>query len=93
MNRFYSMENLYSAPAGVLTAYDLADLAACLAPNPVLMLNPVDQGSQPTSFRQAGDAYAFARTAYRRRNADDALRIETNLDVREIEAVIEGWLD
>ena len=93
MNRFYSMENLYSAPPGVLTAYDLPDLTACLAPNPALMLNPVDQNNLPTSFKQARDAYEFARTVYRRRNAASALRIETHLDVRGINAAIEGWLD
>ncbi|MBD3267996.1 hypothetical protein GF373_15120 [bacterium] len=93
MNPFYSMENLYSAPGGVLTAYDLPDLAACLAPNPILMLNPVDQGNQPVPLGQMNDSYAFTYAVYHDREADRKLTIKNNLDPPSIRTMVANWLD
>ncbi len=93
MNRFYNVENIYSAPGGVLTAYDLPDLAACLAPNPILMLNPVDQSDESVASVQAKETYEFTRTVYQNQNADQELMIKTDVDENSIESTIADWLD
>jgi dienelactone hydrolase len=93
MNRFYSMDILYSAPGGVLNAYDLPDLAACLAPNPILMLNPVDQSRQEVSAEQIESEYYFARTVYQNQNSNDKLIIKNNLDTKSIKSMAANWLD
>lgn len=92
MNRFYSMDFLYSAPGGVLTAYDLPDLAACLAPKPILMLNPVDQRKQPVSVERMKSTYDFTQRVYQDRNADHNLMIKNNLEKTGIKSTIVQWL-
>jgi len=93
MNRFYSMENLYSAPGGALTAYDLPDLAACLAPNPILMLNPLDQSNQPATLDQVNETYRFTRAVYTKRDTEDRLMIQCDRDATSIEVNVSNWLD
>lgn len=42
MNKYYAPEYTHAAVAGALTAYDLPDLAATLAPRSLLMVNVMD---------------------------------------------------
>ncbi len=50
---------------GALAAYDLPDLAACLAPRPLLVLNPRNALGEPADAQQVQAAWAVARQAYR----------------------------
>ncbi|MBD3266893.1 prolyl oligopeptidase family serine peptidase [bacterium] len=93
MNRYYSMEVLYSAPGGVLKGYDLPDLAACLAPNPILMMNPVDQNLESVSQDQINNAYHFTRHIYQNQNAGDDLIIKNRMDESSIQSTVSDWLD
>jgi dienelactone hydrolase len=92
MNQFYSMEFLYSAPGGVMAAYDLPDLIACLAPNPILMLNPVDQNNTPVTMDQIDNTYRFTRHVYQNQNAKNELVIQKISDVQVINQTILDWL-
>jgi dienelactone hydrolase len=93
LNQFYSMDNLYSAPGGVLSAYDLSDLVACLAPNPIMMLNTLDQNLQPASQGHVNETYQFARLVYKNQKAADRLMIKDNMDESAIRSSISNWLD
>ncbi len=73
MNEYYSMENLYAAPSGVIGRYDLPDLAACLAPRPIVMVNTLDQNGQAVSLDRAGQAYQFTTDVYQQKDAESNL--------------------
>jgi len=91
MNRFYRVETIYAAPGGVLRAYDLPDLAACLAPRPLLMVNPVDQNLQPAAVDRIDRTYAFTRSAYQGKDAGDALEIRSGLNADDIARTLAAW--
>jgi hypothetical protein len=93
MNPFYSIHSIKSAPAGVLKAYDLPDLAACLAPNPLLMINVMDQNNHSVSTDKATAVYDFARSVYKRHRAEKKFMIEKNDDIKALEAIIDDWLE
>jgi dienelactone hydrolase len=93
MNRFYRLETIYAAPGGVLGAYDLPDLAACLAPTPLLMVNPVDQNLQPAAGKSVQRSYDFTRSVYRDRGAEDALVIQTDLPADRMAEELARWVD
>jgi len=93
MNEFYSMENLYAAPAGVLQSYDLADLAACLAPYPMMMVNPRDQNQEPVSKEKIDSTYTFSKVVYQSQNAKDKLIIKNDMETDAIENLVAGWLE
>jgi cephalosporin-C deacetylase-like acetyl esterase len=61
---------------GVLSAYDLPDLAAALAPRPLTIRGPVDGRSRPVAAEDLEGAYKAARRAYEREKARGLLVIE-----------------
>jgi len=46
-NEYYQPGLIHSTVAGALTTYDLPDLAACLAPRKLLMVNVIDHNRKP----------------------------------------------
>lgn len=71
--RLYQPRFVTGGVAGMLTAYDLPDLAASLAPRPLLVLNAVDAAGSPLDAEHAASALAAARDRYAR--AGDAARL------------------
>ena len=86
MNRYYGTEHVLNAVAGALTAYDLPDLAACIAPRELVMVNITDQnGEKAERYVQAQDM-AVVLSAYTHNKARENLKV---LDVEAIEASME----
>jgi hypothetical protein len=64
-----------STIAGVLTAYDLPDLIACIAPRKVAMVNLKDHALESASGELIEQEMAFPRSAYSNKNAPVNLKI------------------
>lgn len=60
---------------GVLAKYDLPDLAACLAPRRVSLVNPVNPRGQRLGLPQARSQYGSAATAFQAAGAASSLLI------------------
>ena len=75
-NRHYDSNFIPNAVAGALTAYDLPDLAASLAPRRLLMINPVDGAGRRADDALIANELAVVRSAYAAEEAGDEVRIE-----------------
>jgi hypothetical protein len=63
MNRFYNTD-FSDTVANALTAYDLPDLAAALAPRPLLIVGPQDQLGAAAGKEQVERELRVVRAAY-----------------------------
>ena len=88
MNEYYKPELIHSTVPGALTAYDLPDLAATLAPRPLLIAGPVDHRERPADLDAVRRDYAVATRAYAVAGADAGLRITRGGDGKEIETLL-----
>ena len=68
---------LESVVQGVLQQYDLPELAAALAPRPVVVANPLEGNGSEVEARRANDAYRAARQAYEKAAAPAAFELVT----------------
>ncbi len=80
----YSLTFMWGV-AGALTAYDLPDLAAAIAPRKLLFAEPVNCMKQPASKELIDQEMQFARSVYLKKDVSDNLKIsdwtvERNLD-------------
>ncbi len=64
MNRYYRTNLIPSMVAGALTAYDLPDLMACLAPRRLTMINITDQNKEKADPILIEQELAVVRSAY-----------------------------
>ena len=85
-NRWNRLEG-YFWVAGALHDYDLPDLAALLAPRPVLLAETVDQLLEPMTGAQTRIEYAWPAAWYRAARAPEALSI---IEQGGAEAVVEA---
>ncbi len=68
--------DLYTACVpGALKAYDLPDLAACLAPRKLMMAGTTDGYGKKTDPENIAKDLAIVKTAYQNRNAAGQLNI------------------
>ncbi len=75
MHRFYKPAFIHSAVPNALTAYDLPDLAASLAPRKLLIAYATDgSGNEPTP-EETDEDFAIIKAAYGHKNAGKQLRI------------------
>lgn len=77
MNNYYNTRFIHATVAGALTAYDLPDLAACLAPRELLMVNITDQNQEKAQPELIDQEMAIVRSAYSAANAGQKLEIKT----------------
>lgn len=89
--RIYHSEFIPVAVAGSLTAYDLPDLAASLAPRELLIINPVNGNNQPIAKEEAEDL-DFIRQSFASHGNEKALSIIQNADEKEA-LIQEAWLE
>jgi dienelactone hydrolase/pimeloyl-ACP methyl ester carboxylesterase len=71
-----SVRQLPHAVPGALEAYDLADLAAALAPRPLTLRSPRDPQGNPLAPREVEEAWAVVREAYARAGAAERLVLD-----------------
>lgn len=74
LNRFYTTPTSAMVPAA-LTAYDLPDLLASLAPRRVAVLAPVDQRDEPLTAEAAGRIFRYPTARFEKSGAKGRLRI------------------
>ena len=75
MYRFYNPAFIYSTVPNALTAYDLPDLAASLAPRKLLIAGATDGAGNESDAEETAEDFAIIKTAYKYKNADEQLRI------------------
>ena len=88
-NRFYKFDFACAVPAA-LTAYDLPDLAACLAPKKIVLAGTLDQMKESLPAEQVAGEYSFAKSIYDNENSSANLIIEPEPS-GETAAAIAGW--
>ena len=75
LNQFYDGNLFDNAVAGALTAYDLPDLVACLAPRRVALVGLRDQIGHPASAAIVEEELLFPKSVYSTRNASGNIRV------------------
>lgn len=66
-------DQLSAVVPGALTAYDLPDLAALIAPRPLQILAPIDPAYKPLEQKGLDEAWQSAHTIYEKKNAGKQL--------------------
>ena len=90
MSRFYDPKFVHSIVPGALTAYDLPDLAASLAPRKLLIANATDGNSKSTDVERISKDLDLIKIAYRFQTADGQLNI---VSARSAEKITELYLE
>jgi hypothetical protein len=94
LNEYYAPKFVPHAVAGSLGRYDLADLAAALAPRKLLALGPVDEMGRPAPSTSIDAAFASARAAYAASpGASRALDIRPVRGAEELGPMLAGWIE
>ncbi|MEX0771021.1 MAG: acetylxylan esterase [Balneolaceae bacterium] len=93
MNRFYEPGFIPSTVAGALTAYDLPDLAATLAPRRLMMAGVTDGSGNPAISEQLKDEFSVIEAAYQEREAVGNFTFTSTSPTRsELFELFEEWL-
>jgi len=74
--RFYQPGFTENAVAAALTAYDLPDLAASLAPRKLTIIHPVSGAGEVVDQGDVENDFSVIQAAYAARKAENSLRIE-----------------
>ncbi len=82
MNRFYIVNPLPAIVPGALTAYDLPDLEALVAPNKLLILNPKDHVDKIIPVNIAQKKLGIVKNAFINKNSINKLQI-VNIDLKK----------
>ncbi|MGH9340375.1 MAG: alpha/beta hydrolase [Acidobacteriota bacterium] len=91
-SRFYEVSFEHLVP-NALTAYDLPDLEASLAPRKLLMINVQGPLLTTADSSDLDSQLQVVRKAYSARNADEHLRIHQGLFPDQIEQTLTAWLE
>ena len=90
LNRFYSVP-FDCAVAGALTACDLPDLAACLAPRRLLYVSPVDQLMEPAAGRTVETELKFPPGVYESAGRPEYMKIRSGFNNMEFDRLVSWW--
>jgi len=90
--RFYKF-NFFCAVASALTAYDLPDLAGCIAPGKLLLADIRDGAKQPASMSMLNEEMAFPLSVYREQNVDQNLKILESVTREDTDQLLDWWLN
>lgn len=75
INKFYNTRFASNAVAGALTAYDLPDLIACIAPRKIALMDMKDQMKQTAGTVLIEEELAFPKAVYTRKNVSKNINI------------------
>ncbi len=75
LNKFYNTGFAGNAVAGALTAYDLPDLIACIAPRKIALVDLKDQMKQTAGNELVEEELAFPESVYTRKNVPKNINI------------------
>jgi cephalosporin-C deacetylase-like acetyl esterase len=90
-NRFYELPAA-DLMANVLTAYDLPDLEASLAPRPLLIVSPRDHLARRLDSKSIQQELGIVSEAYRLKNAEGNLQIHPLEEFDSSIEMVERWL-
>jgi hypothetical protein len=93
MNRFYNPVLISSTVPAALTAYDLPDLAASLAPRKIFIADITDTGPVASDTLYKYEDYNIVKTAYRNRQADGQLNIVTGDTNGKKYLLLKEWIN
>ena len=94
MNRFYEYNISFTwGAAGALTAYDLPDLAACIAPRKLLFAGVKDNMKEPAPASLINREFEFPRSVYSSKNVSGNLKILETITGEERDELIEWWIE
>jgi hypothetical protein len=88
MNRYYDPGLLHATVAGALTVYDLPDLAACIAPRKLLMVDVTDQSKIKAEADLIEKELAITRSAYSAAGAEEKLVMRSREPEQTLEEVL-----
>ncbi len=91
MNRYYSLDPA-ALVGNVLTAYDLPDLAAAVAPRTLWIVDAVDQLQKPARTELIDRSFEVVRRSYSGRGAASNLVIRTSIPAQPLTEVLASWL-
>jgi hypothetical protein len=92
MNRFYESNYVSSIVPGALTAYDLPDLAASLAPRMLFMAGVTDGNGKYLDSQATGKELDFIQTTYKGKNADTQLKIVSLKPNEKLYDYLNEWI-
>ena len=75
MNRFYNPAFIYSTVPNALTAYDLPDLAASLAPRKLVIANATDGAGNQSDPKSRDEDFSVIKAAYQHKKTSEQLDI------------------
>jgi hypothetical protein len=90
-NRFYNSSFIHNAVPGVLQAYDLPDLAACLAPRKLLMAGLTDALGKPLTADAVEDL-SIISAAFKNNNSADQLKVVLEVSDGKLTDLMTEWI-
>jgi hypothetical protein len=91
MNCYYDPALIHATVAGALTAYDLPDLAACVAPRKLLIVDVTDQSRNKAEADLIEKELAITRSAYSAAGAEEKLAIRGREPEQTLDEVFSSW--
>jgi len=92
LNRFYNPKFVKSIVPGALTAYDLPDLAASLAPRKLLMVGVTDGNGKKIDIKSINNDLNIIRIAYQNKDVMDNLKIISDKSDKELYKLYNNWI-
>ncbi len=93
MNQYYHADALPPFVAGALTAYDLPDLEAALAPNKLLLVDLKNQLGNPASDKMVDEDLNVVKSAFSQAKAEQNLKLLTIQPEQDIKEIYASWLN
>ncbi len=90
--RLYNAKFVNSLVPGALTAYDLPDLRAALAPRKLLMVGITDGTGKPNATKDISEDIALVKKAYQLKNAEDQLDVKSITPNEKLEELYSEWI-
>lgn len=92
LNTFYKPSYILAAVPGCMAAYDLADLMAADAPDPVLIINPQDELNETAHTTDISNEFDVVHKAYKDKNASKDMALHSQMDSLMVNSIIREWL-
>jgi len=92
MNRFYNSDFIYGTVAGSLSAYDLPDLMASLAPRKLLLSGITDSIGKPANPETIRVNTDIIRNSYKHNSAPEQLTIRIGEPSQGPESIFSEWI-
>jgi hypothetical protein len=91
-NRFYKTNFVHSIVPGALTAYDLPDLAATLAPRKLMIAAITDENGKQSDNEDINKDIDAIRKSYQRQNAENHLDILSQSLPEKLDDLFGKWI-